>query len=149
MDHSVLHEGLQELRDRLTRIPLEHPPCPRREMDRVDLRDDRRAVLQTDLVRVDPDVRAGPVDDDAAALHADLPAERGLAGLVASEVHGDEARHRRLPPLRAVLSVAPGADPPVRDLEARDVRDLRDVEGASDPGAIVTSGDIRLSIPAQ
>src|SRR2546426_2499692 len=122
---------------------------PRREMDRVHLRDERRAVLQPDLVRVDPHVRAGPMDDHAAPLHADLPAQGRRAGLVASEVHGDEARHRGLPPLRAVLRGAAGPHLPVDDLELRDVRDLRDVEVARDPWTHMTCGGVRRLLPAQ
>src|SRR2546427_5162289 len=114
---------------------MEELEGPRREMDGVHLRNDRRAVLQPNLVRVNPDVRAGPVDDHAAPLHADLPAQGRRAGLVASEVHGDEARHRGLPPLGAVLRGAAGPYLPVDDLELRDVRDLRDVEVAPDPPA--------------
>src|SRR2546425_4718355 len=99
----------------LLRFPGEYSTRPRGEPHGVDLRDDRRRVEQSDLFRINADVRAGPVGDHATPLDADLPGEGRLPRLVAAEVHRAQTRHRRLPPLGAVLRRPSRADLAILD----------------------------------
>src|SRR5207244_2396654 len=125
--------GMRGASARTLPAPRENLTGPRWQPHRVDLRDNRGRVEQPDFLRIDPDVRAGPVGDEAAPFHADLAGQRRLPRPVTPEVHGAEARHRRLPPFRAVFRGPPRADLAVDDPDLGDVCDLWQVEVARDP----------------
>src|SRR3989441_10527600 len=110
---------------------------PGREHDAPDLRAERGRIEQAVLLRIDPDVRAGPVGHHASSLNADLPRQGRLPRLVAAEVDRAQTWHRRLPPLGAVLRGPSRANLAVLDSNLRRVGDLRKVQVTRDAGTDV------------